>query len=67
MTDLKLCKDCRWCLTGDRCGHTNALLIDYVAGKHTRFACQTERRYATERGCGPEARNFEEAKPEAAE
>jgi len=59
MAEIKLCRDCRYRLDGDICGHSNSFIPDYVNGKRRRYDCQSERTWATEKGCGPAAKNFE--------
>ena len=58
MTDLKLCRDCRF-LAGDYCNHENTRKTDYVNGNHSYYPAQIERTFLTAIGCGPNARNFE--------
>lgn len=54
---VKLCKDCKHLLPGDKCANS-PMPIDYVHGGQTGYySAQAERQ--TENGCGKNARRFE--------
>lgn len=71
MSDIKLCKDCRWFLdqnpaegTGSKdwvmilppvCEHEKSLVRDLVRGNHSRACCEAMRIH----GCGPEGTLWE--------
>ena len=60
MTDVKLCKDCRWFMpTDERCGHESAFLKDYVYGKDRYYGAAIQRTSSGEKDCAPEAKFWE--------
>lgn len=65
MSDIKLCKDCRWFseipgaplwfISSAECTNPATMIRDYVRGDHTTSTCASARLYP----CGPDGKLWE--------
>lgn len=59
MTDIKLCKDCKWRTETFDCIHESAMKADYVNGLHEYYSCWAQRNSAVVKDCGPDGKFWE--------